>query len=122
MSSLDDRGKELLPTEIEKYVNRINDWRLLFPAPDTRSREESLFMKPYKTWFNDVGRIKQQWETDLGLIARSLVAANDVNGGDFETGARAVIEGGLRLIHRQRREGDHHVGNAAIKRFFSRDP
>jgi len=61
-------------------------------------------------------------ETDLGLIARSLVAANDVDGGEFEAGARTVIEGGLRLIHRQRREANHHVGNAAIKRFFSRDP
>lgn len=61
-------------------------------------------------------------ETDLGLLARSLVAAKDVDGGDFEGGARTVIEGGLRLIHQQRREADHHVGNAAIARFFGRDP
>ena len=61
VSSLNDRGKELLSAEIEKYVNRINDWRLLFRATDARSGEESLFMKPYKTRFNDLGRIKQQW-------------------------------------------------------------
>jgi hypothetical protein len=60
-SSLNDCGKELLSAEIEKYVNRINDWRLLFRATDARSGEESLFMKPYKTQFNDLGRIKQQW-------------------------------------------------------------
>ena len=61
VSSLNDRGKGLLASEIEKYVNRINDWRLLFRGTDARSGEESLFMKPYKTRFNDVGRIKQQW-------------------------------------------------------------
>ncbi len=59
--SLNDRGKGLLADEIEKYVNRINDWRLLFRATDARTGNESLFMKPYKTRFNDVGRIKQQW-------------------------------------------------------------
>lgn len=61
VSSLNDRGKGLLAAEIEKYVNRINDWRLLFRATDARSGDSSMFMKPYKTRFNDVGRIKQQW-------------------------------------------------------------
>lgn len=61
VSSLNDRGKGLLAAEIEKYVNRINDWRLLFRATDARSGNTSTFMKPYKTRFNDVGRIKQQW-------------------------------------------------------------
>lgn len=61
VSSLNDDGKELLSAEIERYVNRINDWRLLFRATDARSGNSSLFMKPYKTRFNDVGRVKQQW-------------------------------------------------------------
>lgn len=61
VSSLNDRGKGLLAAEIEKYVNRVNDWRLLFRATDARSGNTSTFMKPYKTRFNDVGRIKQQW-------------------------------------------------------------
>ena len=54
--SLNERGKGLLADEIEKYVNRINDWRLLFRATDARTGNKSLFMKPYKTQFNDVGR------------------------------------------------------------------
>lgn len=61
VSSLNERGKGLLSDEIQKYVNRINDWRLLFRATDARSGDESLFMKPYKTRFNDMGRISQQW-------------------------------------------------------------
>jgi hypothetical protein len=36
VSSLNDRGKELLSAEIGKYVNRINDWRLLFRAHQKR--------------------------------------------------------------------------------------
>jgi hypothetical protein len=61
VGSLNERGKGLLSDEIEKYVNRINDWRLLFRATDARSGDSSLFMKPYKTRFNDMGRISQQW-------------------------------------------------------------
>ena len=59
--SLNSDGKDLLAREIERYVNRINDWRLVFRVIDPKTGRSKRFLKPYKTRFNDLGRIKQQW-------------------------------------------------------------
>lgn len=60
-SSLGDDHKEGLAEALQSYVNRIDDYRMLFRATDLRSGDDQLFTKPYLTRFNSMGRIKQQW-------------------------------------------------------------
>lgn len=61
ISSLDSNGKDLLSAELEDYVDRIEDYRLLFEAVALRSNWSRKFTLPYKTRFNSESRIKQQW-------------------------------------------------------------
>lgn len=61
ISSLNQRGKDILSQSLQKYVNRIEDYVMLFEVEDLRTGSRSQFMKPYKTRFNDLGRIRQQW-------------------------------------------------------------
>jgi hypothetical protein len=61
VNSLNSDGEAILQSGIESYVNRINDWRLLFEMTEMRSGRSQLFVEPYKTRFNSMPRIKQQW-------------------------------------------------------------
>lgn len=60
--SLSDKGKGLLAHSLERYVDRINDYRLLFEAEVLGGRGgSSTFVEDYKTRFNDEGRIRKNW-------------------------------------------------------------
>ena len=66
--SLADAHKEILDYSLRSYVNRINDWRLLFELTDLRSGTTTLLEKRYATRFNDWGRINQQWARYRGSL------------------------------------------------------
>jgi hypothetical protein len=61
VDTLDGRGKSLLGDSLERYVDRINDYVMLFELEHMRSGRTERFTKPYKTRFNDLGRISKHW-------------------------------------------------------------
>lgn len=63
-SEVSDRGRDLLEDSLQNYVDRIEDYQLLFDVTllDRRGGERTDRMtKDYKTRFNDEGRIRKQW-------------------------------------------------------------
>lgn len=71
-SSLNQRGKDVLAQSLQKYVNRIEDYVMLFEVEDLRTGSRSQFTKPCKTRFNDLGRIRQQWARFNGALDYAL--------------------------------------------------
>ena len=64
VDSVDDRLRDLLEDGFTSYLNRIEDYRLLFDVymVDSRGAESTRRMtKRYKTRFNDQGRISKQF-------------------------------------------------------------
>jgi hypothetical protein len=61
VSALDAHGKDVLAESIQRYVDRIEDYVMLFEVENTRTGRSRRFSKPYKTRFNDLGRLRQQW-------------------------------------------------------------
>ena len=63
-AKVSDRGRDMLEDSLQRYVDRIADYKLLFDVTllDRRGGERTDRMtKDYKTRFNDEGRIRQQW-------------------------------------------------------------
>ncbi|MXR51124.1 hypothetical protein GRX03_05820 [Halovenus sp. WSH3] len=64
VDSLDEKGKQMLDDDFTSYLDRIEDYRLLFDVHrvDRRGGESTQQMtKRYKTRFNDEGRISKQY-------------------------------------------------------------
>jgi hypothetical protein len=64
VDSLDEKGKQMLDDDFTSYLDRIEDYRLLFDVHrvDRRGGQSSQRMtKRYKTRFNDEGRISKQY-------------------------------------------------------------
>jgi len=63
--SLNSNQKEHLESALESYVSRIDDYRLLFDVTtygdDGHGATTDRMTKPYKTRFNDQGRIARQY-------------------------------------------------------------
>lgn len=61
-NSITDRGRDMLEDSLQRYVNRIEDYQLLFEAHFAGRRGGDTtrnFTKPFQTRFNSQGRIKK---------------------------------------------------------------
>ena len=56
---INDKGRGLIQQNLEEYLERINDLRIVLEAEDPGTKPEYITL-PYKTRFNDEGRIKKQ--------------------------------------------------------------
>lgn len=82
VKEVNDRGQELLERNLSEYLERINDLRLVLQAQDPNESPEYITL-PYKTRFNDEGRINKQWS----IMSRSLELA----GGEWENAALLTL-------------------------------
>ena len=61
-NDLTNTQKDHLADSLKRYINRIDDYRLLFDVyvDDGRSQQKRQMQKSYKTRFNSAGRVKKQ--------------------------------------------------------------
>ncbi len=71
VKQVNDKGEELLSDNLDEYLERINDLRLVLKSDDADPEYLTL---PYKTRFNDPGRIKKQH----AIMGKSLDKAGEM--------------------------------------------
>jgi hypothetical protein len=97
--SLADSHKEILDYSLRRYVDRINDWRLLFEMTDVRTGRTTKLIKPYATRFSDQGRIAKQWARFRGALGfarenyeNAVMATLTTDPKQFDSLAEAIDE------------------------------
>lgn len=68
VKEINEKGERLLEYNLKEYVDRINDLRLILHSETADPEYLSL---PYKTRFNDTGRINKQWSVMSSAIEKA---------------------------------------------------
>lgn len=95
--SLSPDVRETLADSVQSYVQRIENYHVfLEPRDGFRGQlNDSLIRIPYKTRFNDVGRIKKQWaklQQGLEFAGRAYCTPHDGDGYERETSDRCWLD------------------------------
>lgn len=68
VKEINEKGERLLEYNLKEYVDRINDLRLILHS---ESADPEYLSLPYKTRFNDEGRINKQWSIMSSAIEKA---------------------------------------------------